>query len=745
VFKFKLLFTVFLFIACFCNIYTQEIFTPTQISDNQIIIDGSISENEWANAEIIYLDNEIEPGNNNIPEKETKVYVLYSKKNLYVGFYAYDDSSNIRASIRQRDDFKLFNDDWVNIKLDTYADSRNNYNLIANPLGSQTDVLQVNAISDEKKYDINFNVEFETSGKILSNGYNVEFKIPFKNLPFPNGTNQEWKFLFKRRTYRNGNEVELSSQKFDRNNSCEICQTSDILILKDIQIEKKFELLPYISGNISGVKPSKKSSLDYNKFQSNLGLGLNIDLNKNSLLEITLNPDFSQVEADVTQIDINSSYGLMYPEKRPFFNRGSDIVKFSDGAFYSRSINDPLISTKILSQGKKSRLYFLNALDQNTPYQIAGEDRSYFGEGGKSYVNVLRFQRLINASKRIGIITTNRFHKNGGYGNLIGTDGSFLFSKKWRLSYELFYNYNKEPNADWIETDDKIKNKTVKLDGDNLKGSAFYFELYRNTEHWKSLFSVKNISPNYQTDVGFMVKNNRRWATIYNSYQNFFNKKGLQFFSFGTKADLVYTFENNFKAASIDGIIELRTFFGSLIQYTYDLDIFKNYLGKNYRNLGKSELNITSSPSEFFTLTLNSTFGKDIAYNESIPDVGKEFTIFLSPSFQINNNLNLQPSIRYAKLKNIENNSYYFNGYISRFNFRYQFSNFLNIRIISEYNDFSDQFFIQPLIQWNPNPSTIFYVGGSQGSLEDFNSEFSSPFRIDRTQFFLKFQYLIGL
>jgi len=139
------------------------------------------------------------------------------------------------------------------------------------------------------------------------------------------------------------------------------------------------------------------------------------------------------------------------------------------------------------------------------------------------------------------------------------------------------------------------------------------------------------------------------------------------------------------------------------------------------------------------------TFGKDLAYKEQIPEVGKEFTLYAMPMPQLGNKVNVSPSIRYARLKNLENNLDYFNGYISRFSVRYQFNNFLNIRLVSEYNAFTERFFVQPLIQWNPNPSTVFYVGGNQNSIEDFNDEFYSPFRIDKTQFFLKFQYLIGL
>ena len=221
-------------------------------------------------------------------------------------------------------------------------------------------------------------------------------------MPFPYGKEQLWHFNFFRKYFDNGNEIELSSQTFDRDNSCEVCQTTDQLVLRDIIIEKRFELLPYIAGNFLGKRAQAQAPFDFDKFNPNAGLGINLDLNKTSTLEITMNPDFSQVEADVTQIDINSSYALEYPERRPFFNRGTDVVDFIDGAFYSRSINNPLVSSKLLSQSQKSRIYFLTALDQNSPYTVAAEDRSYFGEGGQSFVNVLRYQHLFSKNTRMG-------------------------------------------------------------------------------------------------------------------------------------------------------------------------------------------------------------------------------------------------------------------------------------------------------------------------------------------------------
>jgi len=285
----------------------------------------------------------------------------------------------------------------------------------------------------------------------------------------------------------------------------------------------------------------------------------------------------------------------------------------------------------------------------------------------------------------------------------------------------------------------------VALNQDNFSGSALYVQLSRSTEHWKSYIFYRNITPEYQANVGFVVKNNRRWGTVFHEYQNFINKKGLQFFSIGTKADVVYTFQDYLKAVSIDGIFGIKTYLNTTIEYTYDWDIFKNFLGKDYRNVGKSELTIQNNPSESFSLMIRTTFGRDLAYNEENPEIGREFSLFVMPSFQLGDKFNLSPSIRYAKLDNLKTQEEYYNGAISRFSARYQFNNFFSIRIISEYNSFVDRFFIQPLIQWNPNPSTVFYVGGNQNSIEDFNEDFYSPFRVDKTQFYLKFQYLIGL
>ena len=505
----------------------------------EIQIDGVWDSSEWQQAVEVPFPYEITPNNNTPAKKETVGYITYDELHLYIAVKAFDDPQNVRASIRPRDDFKMLGDDTIFIALDPFADARNNLLLGVNPVGSQLDARAVNATTDDDRYDISFNVNYESAGQLNDEGYVVEFKIPFSEIPFPGGKNQKWNFRIGRRYFENGNEIELRTQTLDRDNPCLVCQTTSELIFTDITIAKRVEFLPYLTSAVVGNRESE--SIAYGPLRLDAGLGANLDLTKNTALEVTLNPDFSQVEADITQVDVNSSFALEYPERRPFFSRGTGIVNFESDLFYTRSINDPIFSGKLLNQGRKGRWYALAAVDENSPYRVAGEDRSYLGNAGKSFVNIVRYQHLISDKSRLGGFNMSRIYENNSQGILWGIDGLFLIGDNWRITFELAHSSTKEGYQDWIESEDSFGNYSVALDGESYGGHNFYFQAYRNTEHWKSYIKLRDISPNFRTDLGFVVKNNRRWATVYHLYQNISDRKGLQSYGFGTKADINFS------------------------------------------------------------------------------------------------------------------------------------------------------------------------------------------------------------
>ena len=172
------------------------------------------------------------------------------------------------------------------------------------------------------------NFDYQTLGRYTDFGYEVEFIIPFSSIPFPNGKNQSWKIKVStnyRDNTKQGVTARVYSSRIDRDNTCVLCQNDHTIVMNDIKIDKVFNILPYVSTNVIGNRDKYYDRVNYDTPEINYGIGLNLDLSKNLSFEATLNPDFSQVEADVTKIDVNSPTAINYPEQRPFFNKGIDI------------------------------------------------------------------------------------------------------------------------------------------------------------------------------------------------------------------------------------------------------------------------------------------------------------------------------------------------------------------------------------------------------------------------------------
>ena len=381
----------------------------------------------------------------------------------------------------------------------------------------------------------------------------------------------------------------------------------------------------------------------------------------------------------------------------------------------------------------------MQSLDNNSPYLIAGKDRSYFGEGKKSLVNVLRYQRLLKNGSKIGLISTSRFYNGGGYGNLFGLDGLIQITNSLRLTFDVLKNYNQEPTNYWINSGDYFNEYSVNLDGEKFNGNGVFIGLSRKTENLRTYLGYKYIDPGYRADVGFAVKNDRKWLTFFQNYESFYEKRFLQKIEYSVKYDMLHDFNNRLNVISLDGKIAASFKGNTNLSITHDYDFLTYYLDRRYDNAGSTRIVINTSPIELISFNSNISFGKEIAYNDENPELGKDFSFTKNLGLQINDNFSISNLFSFSRLKKIESNQYYYNGFINRLNFKYQFSKSIGIRIASEYNNFTESIFFQPLFEWTPNPFTIFYLGGNQNLEKELN------YYTDRSQFFIKFQYLISI
>ena len=738
---------VILLLICTFSFSQETVLNLIKTSDSEFLLDGVLSESELKNSFEIDLIYEHTPGYNTSPTYKTVAYVNYSQEFIYVAFKAYRDE--VVSSIHSRDNFSLYSEDYVNIHLDTYGDARNNIGLSTNLFGSQNDGIRVEASGFGSRTDgwsLDANFDFKSLGRLTDFGYEVEYIIPFSSLPFPNGKDQKWKIKFNtgyRDDSKQGTTARVYSSKLDRDSSCQLCQFDHSIVMKDISYKKNLDFLPYISSNLSGERDKYIGRLNYTKPDFNYGVGVNLEINKNLSIEATLNPDFSQVEADETKIDVNSPTAINYPERRPFFNRGIDVLDFTMDIFYSRSINNPSFASKLFNQAKKSRIYMLTAVDQDSPYLVPTQYESFSGLGARSFNNVFRYQNIINPNIQFGAIATNRVFDKSAYGNLIGLDGLFKLSGGWKFEFEMFKSETKEPIADWINSDKRFSNYTVELDGEKFSGNAIYSELRRDTDTWRSFVRYTGISPTFRADNGFIVENNIKKFEFWHGYYKYPDKKLLRNYRISARYDRDYSFSNKLSRSAFEAYFTILTILNTDIFYNYEFNFYNSHLMSEFNNYKSHYIRLQSRPFDFINLEIGYGTGNEIAYREIIPELGERSNFNTSVEITINDNLRVKPSINFSKLRKLNSNEYFFDGYIGRLDFRYQFTNSLNLRLISEYNKFSDQFFVQPLISYRPNADTIFYFGGNQNLVDEF-SDYNSPnYKVNRAQLFLKFQYLI--
>jgi hypothetical protein len=243
--------------------------------------------------------------------------------------------------------------------------------------------------------------------------------------------------------------------------------------------------------------------------------------------------------------------------------------------------------------------------------------------------------------------------------------------------------------------------------------------------------------------LGFITTNDLRQYSVRQGFYKFPNKDLLKNYSLVFSQDFRYNQLNEISRSNFQTYFSLLTILNTSITHNYEYNFYKSYLEFQFKNFINHWVRVESQPFDFLNLQVFYKFGKDIAYREEIPKLGYTNDIRFTAQLSLTDNLRITPTINYSSIKKNDGDGYFFKGYIGRLDVRYQFTNTFDLRVISEYNDFSKQFFFQPLISWRPNPDTIFYVGGNQNYVDQFIGYNSPHYKVNRTQLFLKFQYLI--
>ena len=701
----------------------------TNFLSGSIDFDGHVNEEEWSDADKHLISYEVEPGYNTPAKYKTEAFITNDEKYLYVGFRAYGNKENIRARIRSRDSIYYLND-FVDVGIDTYADGRYTVSFSVNPKGSIGD----------RKYspfwpDASYNVEFEGNGHFTDYGYEAEIRIPFTSLDFPESDKQKWKIYFLRKLYDNDNETRYLSSMDIEGAGCRICQSDIYYEFSGIEKKTKKRLIPSFTAN-SYAQINEFGEMKRNSPDSELSLGGIYEI-AGSNLEFTINPDFSQIEADESKIDVNSTTALRFEERRIFFNEGREFLQSRLNTVYTRSINNPEYAIKLFNRGDRHSYYFLDAEDTNTPIIVPGSQRSYSAILGKSHANIFSYNYNLEKGQYLSFLTTNRSYEGGGSGLVYSTRGYYLLDDQYSLSFELARSETDEPISDAITTTNRTKNHTYALDGESFSGYGGRFTLRSNTKNWGWNYEFSTKSPDFRTDLGFTNENNWKKHSLSGDYK--YRSDGLfKFVKFDAASVIMKNYQNE--------VLGQMTNFNTRIEFDNPFEIqlraetwnkfqFDGYV---FNDTYEYEIDLSYSTPKLF-LKIRNDWGDAIARNIAIPELGDRSNTSIDGWYNVSDQLFLGANIRQSELVSKTTGEEFFSGYIGSIKGTYQFNKNTFLKLTYEYNNFNEDSYLQALFQWQPDSATIFYFGGTINR-EDIEGTWEN----ESSQIYMKFQYLFN-
>ena len=705
----------------------------------QIKIDGEFDDAGWQSAAKATNFTEHSPGDRTKPPVETEVLVTYDDENLYVGFLCADDPKTIHYSLRDRDE--MYDGDCVGMMLDTYGDASWAYEVFVNPLGCQGDLRMLSSGEEDESFDI----VFQSRGRLSDKGYQVEVAVPFSSLRFPNRPVQEWKVSFWRNRPRSSHE-ESSWAAVNRNEPCFMCQFGTLKGLENVKPGRSFEFLPsLVSYQTTHLNDpgNPNSGLHDDKIKAEGALNFRYLLSSDFTADFTYNPDFSQIESDAAQIDVNSPYALYYPEKRPFFQEGSDLFQTYINAVYTRSINDPLMAMKLTGRLNRTAIGYIGAHDRKTPQVLPFEESSEQLEVGKSYSNVLRVKQTFLEDSNFGALMTDRRFDNGGAGTVVGGDGSVRFLKNYRFNLGVFASRTIEPTDTALSqgvypTTFERGCHTSAFDGESYWGHALFAAIDHDAKIWNFNLNYTGLSPTFRVDNGYLDRNDRQTVEYWNRLDFRPNTHIVDELSLLLESARVWNFTGQRKDEWLQPEISVlfRRQTQVSVNYLWSRETYRNVYFPGIRRFGVGvESNFSKPVSVGFSLSK----GRFVARRVDPPVLGRGTNYSVSATLRFWQRLIVIPQLDYSKLAYPDGSKIY-SGFVSRTRINYQFNREWFLRLVVQYDDFDRSLSIEPLLSYKLNPFTIFYLGSSYGLQEPGGD---GDWTNTGHQYFLKLQYLL--
>ncbi|PYS55074.1 MAG: hypothetical protein DMG13_05775 [Acidobacteria bacterium] len=648
--------------------------------------------------------------------QRTEVRIAYDERNLYFAFHCFDsEPGKIRTTISRRD--SVFNDDWVGFSLDSNGTGQTSYHLIVNPSGIQMDALNTSSSGERWEADL----VWDSAGKLTGDGYIVEIRLPLESIRFQGGNDVKMGVLFWRRISRSG----ISSSWPDIPPGNWVFNRHAQIVFPELKQPRLIEVLPSVTYSINQLRATS-DSWNGATGKSDVGLSAKYGITSSITLDATINPDFSQVESDAFQVQVNQRFPIFFSEKRPFFMEGMGLFNLAgsggDGnmitAVHTRKIIDPAWGSKLTGTAGKFTFGVLNASDAS-PQDFGGRGASIAGK--TKLFNVARVTYGLGESNYAGGILLDTEHA-GRHNRVAGADLSVRFKGRQQFS------------ATFLSSETGIN-----AAGPGKQGTAEQIFYNYSNRKYALLTQVEHYGKDFQMDTAFYNRTGFTSGWGYgelNFYPKDTNKAWL-------KRANVFTWNKYGRDQIQDGnerfsLIGLRMNFTRQGFFRIDQGWGREpWLGKRFND---SRIRAQGNVQIFRWLNLNGNFSNGWAtyYDQVNPFEGRSRSSGAGFTLQPNQHVNQNVNYSRVRFNRASDGHPVYTVHIVNLRSTYQFNKHFLLRAIEQFDSSRHRLLTDLLASYEFVPGTVFHAG--YGSL--FEKRDGAEYLTTSRGLFVKASYL---
>ena len=692
------------------------------------IVDGRLDDAVWQDAALITEFVQRQPQDGAPATEKTEVYVAYDSANIYLGFYAhYSEPGMIRANRTDRDQAAQ-RDDTFSVFFDPFLDQQRAYVFTVNGYGVQNDSILGSRGGGGgfgggggggggrpggnpggptiPRGDDSWDTLYSSGGQIVEDGFTAEMAIPFKSLRYPARAGDiphTWGFQVGR-WIRWKNEAVVWSP-VSRDVAGWLPQMGVLSGMSGLSMSRNLEIQPTFTGVQFGTLDTDSGRVVDGDPKPEGGVNVKYGVTSNLTADFTYNPDFSQIESDRPQVEVNQRFALFFPELRPFFLEGAEIFNIPGPfrAVHTRTIVDPLYGAKLTGKVGKTTVGVLYAND-DAPGNVDDPDEPFYpdnlGQAAQTFVGRVRYD--LYSESYVGAIVTQRDFLSR-QSRLVGIDSNFRVGSSHSFALRAMGSDHRDDEA--LETTGYVVDASFEKTSRRLSYRA----------------STYAISPDFQTDVGFVRRNDLWLGTGNIDY-----RWRPQSWVIDWGPSLTYSRNRNFDGILEDEQIQGRVSFvlaGNLRAFAnVDRDL-ERFEGINFEKT-RFGMGGRINASRLFTVSGGFNWGDQVYFDKANPFLGREtavrLMIDLNPVARAHSRIDINTSrftdpmglfIPGINEGEVDESGKVFTVNIVRALSTYQFSDRLLFRNITEFNAFDQKLGLNFLLTYRVNSGTAFFVG----------------------------------